>query len=81
MLRIDKGRVQRTPVTLGLRGLALSEVVDGLRAGDRVLAAGAVERNQLPADGARVRWAGQPFPGRAPAGAAASDGGPPVRLD
>jgi HlyD family secretion protein len=45
------GKVQRQLVTLGLRGLAMSEVLDGLRAGDRVLADGAAPF----ADGTRVR--------------------------
>src|SRR5690606_27369459 len=31
-------KIQRQPVTLGLRGLAMSEVTSGLRAGDQVLA-------------------------------------------
>ncbi|WP_205123627.1 hypothetical protein, partial [Cognatilysobacter lacus] len=44
------------------RGLAMSEVLDGLRAGDRVIAAGALEPATMPKDGARVRVEGQPLP-------------------
>lgn len=52
VLAVRDGRLQRVAVTLGLRGLAASEVTDGLAAGDHVLAtagAGAL------ADGDRVR--------------------------
>lgn len=62
VLAVRNGRVKRTAVTLGLRGLAMSEVVDGLRAGDRVVAASAMDANALPRDGDRVRIQGQPLP-------------------
>lgn len=62
VLLVRDGRVQRTPVRIGLRGLAMSEVREGLRAGDRVLAAGALDPADLPDDGSRVRVAGQPPP-------------------
>ena len=62
VLRVRGGRVQRTPVRLGLRGLAMSEVLEGLQAGDHVVAAGALEPGSLPADGSRVRIEGQPAP-------------------
>ncbi|GAB3750381.1 efflux RND transporter periplasmic adaptor subunit [Lysobacter olei] len=62
VLAVRDGRVKRTAVTLGLRGLAMSEVVDGLRAGDRVIAASALDANTLPHDGDRVRLEGQPLP-------------------
>lgn len=39
-------------MTLGLRGLAMSEVLDGLRAGDRVLA----NPTASLAEGSRVRF-------------------------
>lgn len=71
VLRVRDGRVQRTPVRLGLRGLAASEVVEGLRAGDQVVAAGALAPADLPEDGQRVRIAGQPMPD---AGSAANAG-------
>lgn len=62
VLRVRDGRVQRVPVRLGLRGLAMSEALEGLVAGDRVLAAGALGPRALPADGSRVRISGQPMP-------------------
>ncbi|QCO66966.2 efflux RND transporter periplasmic adaptor subunit [Luteimonas yindakuii] len=62
VLRVRDGRVQRTPVRLGLRGLAMSEVLEGLQAGDRVLAVGALAADAVPEDGTRVRVEGQPAP-------------------
>ena len=62
VLAVRDGRVRRTAVTLGLRGLAMSEVVKGLRAGDRVVAASALGADALPADGDRVRIAAQALP-------------------
>jgi HlyD family secretion protein len=64
-------------VTLGLRGLAMSEVVAGLRAGDRVLAASALAADALPADGDRVRIAAQTLP----AGDSATRRELPVKFD
>src|SRR5690606_35358550 len=77
VLRVRDGRVQRTPVRLGLRGLAMSEVLDGLQAGDRVLAAGALGNEALPEDGSRVRIEDQP----APQAGQATRGELPVALD
>lgn len=37
--KVDRGRVVHTPVTLGLRGITVTEVVDGLVEGDLVLSA------------------------------------------
>lgn len=51
VLLIRDGKVQRQRVTLGLRGLAMSEVITGLNVGDQVLADAA----STLADGARVR--------------------------
>lgn len=62
VLRVRDGRMQRTRVRLGLRGLAASEVLEGLQAGDQVVAAGALDPEQLPEDGERVRIEGQPLP-------------------
>jgi len=62
VLRVRDGRVQRTGVRLGLRGLAMSQVLEGLAAGDAVLAAGALDPERLPADGERVRIQLQPAP-------------------
>ena len=53
------GRVSRRPVSLGLRGVAMTEVTDGLAEGDRVLADAA---SLDLADGARVRVQLQPAP-------------------
>ena len=55
VLRVRDGRVQRVSVRLGLRSVALSEVLEGLQAGDAVLAADAEE-------GQRVRLLPQPLP-------------------
>ncbi len=57
---VRDGHVARQAVTLGLRGLAVSEVTAGLAAGDWVLATDAA--TSLVADGARVRFAVQPLP-------------------
>lgn len=43
LLLVRDGRVQSQTVTLGLRGLAMSEVENGLSEGDRVVADAAVE--------------------------------------
>ena len=53
VLLLKNGKVQRQKVTLGLRGLSMSEVLSGLNDGDQVLAdaASTIE------DGARVRLA------------------------
>ncbi len=57
---VRDGHVARQAVTLGLRGLAVSEVTAGLAAGDWVLASDAA--TAAVADGARVRVAVQPLP-------------------
>lgn len=57
VLRVaGNGTVERVPVRLGLRGEALSEVTEGLTAGDRVLNTGATP-------GERVRVQLLPLPG------------------
>lgn len=55
VLRVNAGRVERVNVRLGLLGTALSEVIDGLEAGDLVLIADAEE-------GKRVRVVEQQIP-------------------
>lgn len=49
--RVSGGRAVRTPVTLGLRGMALTEVSSGLSNGDMVLASS----GSTMVDGSRVR--------------------------
>lgn len=55
VLRVRDGQVERVGVRLGLRSVALSEVLEGLEPGDWVLAADAEE-------GQRVRLVPQPLP-------------------
>lgn len=52
VLAVRDGRVHAVPVTPGLRGLAATEIVSGLAAGDRVLADAV---NAAVTEGARVR--------------------------
>lgn len=52
VLQVLAGKVNRIPITIGLRGLAMTEVVSGLNSGDNVLATN--DRTGLP-DGTRVR--------------------------
>ena len=51
VLLLRDGKIQRQQVILGLRGLAMSEVISGLSAGDHVLA----DAESSLADGTRVR--------------------------
>lgn len=51
VLMVRDGKIQRQQVSLGLRGLAMSEVISGLGAGDQVLA----NAESFLKDGARVR--------------------------
>lgn len=78
VLRVRSGRVERVPAQLGLRGLAMSEVVEGLEDGDAVVAAGALEPDALPGDGDRVRIEVQDAP---EAGDDRQRGELPVQLD
>ncbi len=73
VLVVRGGKVARAEVKLGLRGTALSEVLDGVVAGDRVLEGGAA------AEGSRVRVKEQPLP--AVNGNAGSSRELPVRFD
>lgn len=58
VLLLRDGKIQRQKVTLGLRGLAMSEVIAGLNEGDTVLA----DAKSSLADGARVRIEAQETP-------------------
>ena len=58
-LVVREGHLQRATVTLGLRGLAASEVTEGLAAGDRVLATAPAKGLS---EGARVRVGTQQQP-------------------
>ena len=73
VLVVRGGKVARADVQLGLRGTVLSEVLDGVSAGERVLAGATV------AEGKRVRVSEQPLP----AGSAGVDSSKelPVRFD
>ncbi|WP_425918734.1 efflux RND transporter periplasmic adaptor subunit [Acinetobacter sp. TSRC1-2] len=51
VLMVHDGKIQHQQVSLGLRGLAMSEVISGLSAGDQVL----VNAESSLKDGARVR--------------------------
>ena len=56
VLRVRDGVVDVVAVRIGLQGTGLSEVLDGLQAGDQVLSGDAVA-------GQRVRWREQALPG------------------
>lgn len=58
VLLVRDGKIQRRQVTLGLRGLAMSEVVSGLKDGDQVLA----DAESSLTEGARVRLKQQNTP-------------------
>lgn len=70
---VREGKAVRADVQLGLRGTALSEVLDGVVAGDWVLEGATV------AEGARVRVSEQPLP--ASSGSVDSSKELPVRFD
>jgi HlyD family secretion protein len=59
VLAVRDGRVKQVPVRLGLTSLALSEVVEGIAAGDQVLAGAALGG---VADGDRVRVSRESLP-------------------
>lgn len=56
VLSVIDGRVKKVPVRLGLRGLVMTEIISGLKAGDWVLADTTAKFN----DGDRVRIQQQP---------------------
>jgi HlyD family secretion protein len=74
---VREGRVLRVPVQLGLRGLAMSEVLEGLSAGDLVLASAATLEDVE--EGARVRVVIEDLPSAD--GNAATRGELPVSFD
>ncbi|MGC9162355.1 MAG: efflux RND transporter periplasmic adaptor subunit [Thiomonas sp.] len=67
VLVVDDGRARPRRIALGLRGLTLSEVRSGLRAGDEVIAARDI------AAGQRVRVRLQPLPSTAASSAAVNN--------
>ena len=73
--RVENGRAQPRPVTLGLRGLTRSEVTAGLRAGDWILA----DSGAAVAAGDRVRVSAVAAP--SDAGASATRKELPAKLD
>ena len=81
VLRIRGERVERVPVRLGLRGLAMSEVLDGLEPGDQVVAAAALGAGALPGEGDRARVRVQPLPEAGHHDRAATHGELPMSLD
>src|SRR5690606_33511524 len=73
VLLLREGRVQRQEVRLGLRGLAATELLDGLQAGDQVLS----EPATAPEPGSRVRVRATAWPPSARgSGAAVTDAQP-----
>jgi HlyD family secretion protein len=74
VMGVRAGKVQPQRVTLGLRGLAQSEILSGLQAGDVVIADAAIKI----AAGSRVRIAEQPLPVAGSAGTSATRNELPV---
>ncbi len=74
---LRNSKVQRQRVTLGLRGLAMSEVLDGLSAGDRVLADGTAPLTE----GSRVRFTERRAPVANSDGDSATRNEPPVNFN
>lgn len=74
---LRNGKIQRQHVTLGLRGLAMSEVTSGLSEGDQVLA----DAESVLEDGARVRIKPQDKALVNPADATDSKNELPVKFD
>lgn len=77
VLVVRDGKIQRQPITLGLRGLAMSEVKSGLSEGDQVLA----DAESSLEDGTRVRLKPQESPLPNPADTANSKNELPVNFD
>ena len=77
VLLVRDGKIQHQQVTLGLRGLAMSEVVSGLSKGDHVLA----DTESSLKEGARVRLKLQKIPLNNQAGDTDSKNELPVKFD
>ena len=77
VLLVRDGKIQHQQVTLGLRGLAMSEVVSGLSQGDHVLA----DAESSLKEGARVRLKLQKIPLNNQAGDTDSKNELPVKFD
>lgn len=77
VLVVRDGKIQRQPITLGLRGLAMSEVTSGLSEGDQVLA----DAESFLEDGTRVRLKPQESPLPNPTDTANSKNELPVNFD
>ncbi|TCH63593.1 efflux RND transporter periplasmic adaptor subunit [Acinetobacter sp. ANC 4862] len=77
VLLVRYGKIQHQQVTLGLRGLAMSEVVSGLSKGDHVLA----DAESSLKEGARVRLKLQKIPLNNQAGDTDSKNELPVKFD
>ncbi|TCB57817.1 efflux RND transporter periplasmic adaptor subunit [Acinetobacter terrae] len=77
VLLVRDGKIQHQQVTLGLRGLAMSEVVSGLSKGDHVLA----DAESSLKEGARVRLKLQKIPLNNQAGDTDSKNELPVKFD
>lgn len=77
VLLVHDGKIQHRQVTLGLRGLAMSEVVSGLSDGDQVLA----DAESSLTEGARVRLKQQKTPWNHQADDTDSKNELPVKFD
>jgi HlyD family secretion protein len=66
VLAVRDGRLKRMPVRTGLSGLVMTEVVDGLAAGDRVLAGAASVTGVAEDDRVRVELEALPAAGADP---------------
>ena len=74
---LHEGRIRRQPVTIGLRGLARSEILSGLADGNRVL----IDVSADLSEGQRVRFREQPWPAAGDTTALRSNNELPVQLD
>ncbi|AKS40715.1 efflux RND transporter periplasmic adaptor subunit [Wenzhouxiangella marina] len=77
VLVLDEGRIQHRPVTIGLEGLARSEILAGLTAGEQVLLAG----HQDLLEGSRARFESRPWPAAGDPEALHPNNELPIKLD